>query len=150
MEFGVWAGVSLHEIAHVALAAAPAGQDALAIALLAKLGRVLLLIPLCFILIYWMKRNGKAQAGTKIEFPWFLIGFILMSIFGSYVLGNYISVPEHIMNNVANVTTFILTMAMVGPGLNVSLRALRTKAMKPLIAMSITSILLTLLTFFTL
>ena len=25
---------------------------------------------------------------AKIDFPWFLIGFILMSLFGSYVLGN--------------------------------------------------------------
>lgn len=51
MQYGIWSGISLHEIAHVALAAAPAGQDALAMGLLAKLGRVFLLIPLSFILM---------------------------------------------------------------------------------------------------
>ncbi|WP_310229623.1 putative sulfate exporter family transporter [Brevibacillus nitrificans] len=148
VEYGMWSGISLHEIAHVALAAAPAGQDGLAMGLLAKLGRVLLLVPLCFILMYWMKRTGKVQSGTKVEFPWFLIGFLVMSVFGSYVLGSIIPVSEGFQTGIANVTTFVLTMAMVGLGLNVNLRALRTKAARPLIAMSITSILLSMLSFF--
>ncbi|UOE62791.1 YeiH family putative sulfate export transporter [Priestia filamentosa] len=147
VQYGIWAGVGLHEIAHVALAAAPGGPDALAMGLLAKLGRVFLLVPLSFILMYWMKRSGKVQEDTKIEFPWFLIGFIMMSIFGSYVLGEYIIISKNIMNDISGLTTFILTMAMVGLGLNVSLNDLRTKAFKPLIAMFITSILLSFLTF---
>ncbi|QRG67523.1 YeiH family protein [Brevibacillus choshinensis] len=147
-EYGMWSGISLHEIAHVALAAAPAGQDGLAIGLLAKLGRVLLLVPLCFILMYWMKRSGKLQSGAKIEFPWFLIGFLVMSVLGSYVLGSLIPVTEGFQTSVSTITTFVLTMAMVGLGLNVNLRALRTKAARPLIAMSITSVLLSILSFF--
>jgi uncharacterized membrane protein YadS len=59
MNYGNWVGISLHEIGHVALAAAPAGQDALAHALLAKLTRVFLLIPVCFILMLWMKKKEK-------------------------------------------------------------------------------------------
>lgn len=145
--YGIWSGVSLHEIAHVALAAAPGGQDALAIGLLAKLGRVLLLVPLSFILMFWMKKTGRAGADTKIEFPWFLIGFIIMSIFGSYVLGSVIPFSSAAQTGIANLTTFILTMAMVGLGLNVNLRALRTKALRPLIAMGITSVLLSVLTY---
>jgi len=150
LDYGIWSGISLHEIAHVALAAAPAGQDALAIALLAKLGRVLLLVPLSFILMYWMKRkNTKKEDGeTKIEFPWFLIGFILMSIFGSYVLGKSITISNHIIEYISTLTAFILTSAMVGLGLNVSFRDLRTKAFRPLLAMSITSILLSVLAYF--
>jgi uncharacterized integral membrane protein (TIGR00698 family) len=142
IQYGIWSGISLHEIAHVALAAAPAGEDALAVALLAKLGRVFLLVPLCFILMYWMKRreNGRSEAG--IEFPWFLVGFIMMSFAGSYVVGKYIFFSQHIMDAIAGVTTFMLTMAMVGLGLNVSLQDLRTKALRPLLAMSVTSVLL--------
>jgi uncharacterized integral membrane protein (TIGR00698 family) len=149
VEYGIWSGISLHEIAHVALAGAPAGPDGLAIALLAKLGRVLLLVPLCFILMYWMKRRGKGNAGdTKIEFPWFLIGFILMSLFGSFVLGKSIPVSKTAMDGVATATTFILTAAMVGLGLNVNLRDLRTKAARPLITMLITSIILSVVSYF--
>lgn len=47
--YGAWSGLSLHEIAHAVLAGAAAGPDGLTYALLAKLGRVLLLVPLCFI-----------------------------------------------------------------------------------------------------
>lgn len=148
MDYGTWSGLTLHELAQVALAAAPAGQDALAIGLLAKLGRVLLLIPLCFILMYWMKRKENAEMDTKIEFPWFLIGFIVMSLFGSYVLGKYIPYPEEAKSIVTSATTWILSMAMVGLGLNVSLSDVRTKALRPLIAMVITSLLLSVLTFF--
>lgn len=149
MQYGVWSGVSIHEIAQVALAAAPAGKDALAVALLAKLGRVFLLVPLSFILVYWMKRRGAHDPNAKIEFPWFLIGFIVMSLFGSYVLGHAITLPASVMTAVSNVATFALTMALVGLGLNVSLRDLRTKALRPLLAMTIASVLLSVITFFT-
>lgn len=150
VDYGIWSGISLHEIAHVALAAAPGGEDALAIGLLAKLGRVFLLVPLCFIFMYLMKRksHGKDTAENKIEFPWFLIGFILMSLFGSYVLGSKIPVTAGFTTGVSSLTTWCLTAAMVGLGLNVSLKDLRTKALRPLIAMLITSICLSVLAYF--
>lgn len=148
-DYGVWSGISLHELAHVAIAAEPAGEDALAIALLAKLGRVFLLVPLCFLLIYIMKRkNNKQQAGNKVAFPWFLLGFILMSIFGSYVLGHAIPISAQVMEGTATATTWILTAAMVGLGLNVSLKDLRARALKPLLAMGITSVVLSIVAYF--
>ncbi|MCP3739334.1 YeiH family protein [Rossellomorea sp. BNER] len=150
LDYGVWSGISLHEIAHVALATAPGGEEALAIGLLAKLGRVFLLVPLCFVLMYWMKTKKKDTEDNqnKIEFPWFLIGFLIMSLFGSYVLGNTINLSAGIIDGISSITTWCLTAAMVGLGLNVSLRDLRTKAFKPLIAMGITSIVLSTITYF--
>jgi uncharacterized integral membrane protein (TIGR00698 family) len=150
VDYGAWSGVSLHEIAHVALAGAPAGQDALAMALLAKLGRVFLLVPLCFIFMYWMKKRSSEQSNneTKIDFPWFLIGFIMMSLIGSYVLGSWIPVSEKVMEGISDTSTFILTMAMVGLGLNVNLQALRTKAIRPFAAVMITSVFLSIISYF--
>ncbi len=146
-EYGAWAGISLHEIAHVALAAAPVGQDALAHALLAKLSRVFLLIPVCFLLLFWMKKKGKLDGETKLEFPWFLIGFVIMSFVGSYVLGKEVQVSKNFMSDIAVFTSFILTMSMTGLGLNINLKELRTKSLRPLIAIIITSILLSFVTF---
>lgn len=150
IQYGMWAGISLHEVAHVALAGAPAGEDGLAIALLAKLGRVFLLIPLSFIFIVVMKRKNKGanEGGVKIEFPWFLVGFILFSILGSYVFGHSIAVSEGVMEGVSTVTTWLLTAAMVGLGLHVSLKDLRERALRPLAAMTITSVLLSVITYF--
>lgn len=149
VQYGIWSGMSLHELAHVALAAAPAGEDALAIALLAKLGRVFLLIPVCFIFIYWMKRKNRGEENdAKVEFPYFLLGFIFLSFLGSYVFGHAINLPSGTLDIVANITTWLLTAAMVGLGLNVNLKDLRTKALRPLIAMIITSIIVSGIAYF--
>lgn len=148
-DFGVWAGISLHELAHVAIAAAPAGEDALAIALLAKLGRVFLLIPLSFIFILLMKRKQKgSDEAVNIELPWFLLGFVLLSVLGSYVFGHSIPISDRAFDMISTITTWLLTAAMVGLGLNVSLRDLRTRALKPLLAMTITSVCLSVIAYF--
>lgn len=168
LEYGTWAGISLHEMAHVALAGAPAGTDGLAMALLAKLGRVLLLVPLSFILFYWMNRRARkkhevrsfihtgeaagrvayatqgneADCSSKMEFPWFLVGFIVMSLIGSYVFGKIIIVPQRLLESVSFITSFMISMAMIGLGLNVDLKEVRNKAMRPLLVMVIVSLML--------
>lgn len=147
-EYGSWVGISLHEIANVALASAPAGENALAFALLSKLSRVFLLVPVCFLFMFWMNRKGKINDATsKIRFPWFLIGFILMSFLGSFFLGDFIETMKF-SAPINFLTTFLLTMAMNGLGININLRELRMRAVRPLIAISITSVLLSIFTYF--
>ncbi|RWZ52351.1 putative sulfate exporter family transporter [Halobacillus fulvus] len=141
--YGMWVGISLHEVAHVALAGAPAGENGLGMALLGKLGRVFLLVPLSLILVWIMTRKKQEQAESNIAFPWFLVGFIIMSLVGSYM----IDIPAGVMDGISSLTSFLLTMAMVGLGVNVSLKQLRSKALKPLILLIVTSILLSLITY---
>lgn len=170
-QYGTWAGVSLHEIAHVAAAASPGGADALAVALLAKLGRVLLLIPLCFVLMYFMRKredgsgktkdDGKTkdsgsdkdkggakdrdQDRAKVEFPWFLVGFVACS-----VLGSYAQMSPVLHSTLTQAGSYILTAAMVGLGLNVSLKALSGgRLARPFLAMLVTSVFLSVVTYFT-
>lgn len=149
-DYGIWAGISLHGLAHVPLAVAPAGEDALAIAILAKLGRVFLLIPLSFVFILIMKRKQKnsGEEQVKIEFPWFLLGFIILSILGSYVFGHSIPVPDNVFAAISTITSWLLTAAMVGLGLNVGLRDLRKRALKPLLVVTIASISLSVVAYF--
>ncbi|MEH6938683.1 putative sulfate exporter family transporter [Bacillus sp. JJ664] len=146
-EYGTWAGLSLHEIANVALAAAPAGENALAFALLSKLSRVFLLIPVSFLFIFWMNKKGiKKDTEVKFTFPWFLIGFILMSFLGSFFLGEIMETKE-LKNPLDFLTSFLLTMAMTGLGLNINVKELQTKAFRPFIAILITSLFLSIFTF---
>lgn len=149
-DYATWSGLSLHELAHVALAAEPAGDNLLATALLAKLSRVFLLVPFSFILIVWMKlkQRNSNKPTVKITFPYFLLGFVAMSIFGSYVLGTRIHVSDSLMGFVNQATTFLLTSAMVGLGLNVDLKAIKNTALRPLGAMIFTSIILSVVTYF--
>ncbi|KMY42894.1 membrane protein [Bacillus sp. FJAT-27916] len=144
--YGIWSGLSLHELAHVALAAEPAGEEAVAMALLAKLCRVFLLIPFSFLLVFWMKSRQKhGDKNTKIAFPWFLLGFVALSIFRTYIAGDWF--PISLYDSIAMLTTFLLSMAMAGLGLTIDLRELKEKAGMPLLALVVTSILLSLITY---
>ncbi|AHF06584.1 YeiH family protein [Desulfitobacterium metallireducens] len=147
IQYGIWSGVSLHEIAHVAAAAGPVGSDALAEALLAKLGRVFLLIPISLILTLWVRHNSKGNSETTqtASFPWFLIGFILTSLIGSYL-----PIPTRVLDSLTTLSSFLLVAAMVGLGLNVHLASLRSRALRPLVAMLIASVLVSIVSYFTL
>ncbi|QJD85334.1 YeiH family protein [Cohnella herbarum] len=148
--YGIWSGLTLHEIAHVAMAAAPAGPDALTDGLLAKLCRVALLVPLCLGIAGYSKLKARSEskhtqssAGrTPFPFPWFLLGFIGMSLFGSYVLPIMLPDPAPLLRDLSLVTTLLLVMAMAGLGLNIHLRDFRNRALRPFIAMLIASLLL--------
>jgi uncharacterized integral membrane protein (TIGR00698 family) len=147
---GAWAGASLHEIAHVVMAAAPAGSDALSNALLAKLARVFLLVPVCLVLLLWSRRKSNRLTGGhhKVAFPLFLLGFVAMSLFGSYVVPAIGVDPAPLLRGSSFLTTLLLGMAMAGLGLNVSLRDVRARALRPLAAMAAASLLLSVLSYF--
>ncbi|UUZ79645.1 putative sulfate exporter family transporter [Paenibacillus sp. P26] len=84
--YGAWSGATLHEIAHVLAAAAPGGKAAADPALLVKLSRVALLVPVAIGMGLWSKRSEPTEkTGTargrwkKLPIPWFIVGFLLVS-----------------------------------------------------------------------
>ncbi|MBP2001920.1 putative integral membrane protein (TIGR00698 family) [Paenibacillus shirakamiensis] len=145
-QYGMWSGLSLHEIAHTALAAAPAGQEAMSAALIAKLGRVMMLIPLSLILWVRIGRKGPQQPGSRITFPYFLLGFLGMSILGTLLAAQGHPITGSTSTVISTVTQILLAMAMVSLGLNVFLAELKSKALRPFLAMLVTSIFLSFLT----
>jgi uncharacterized integral membrane protein (TIGR00698 family) len=144
VEYGVLSGISLHEIAHVAAAASPAGPDAMAEALLAKLGRVFLMVPLVFTIAIANRKRGGSQMRGNVPFPWFLAGFIATSL-----IGTYFPIPKDLLNLISTGASFLLASAMVGLGLNVHLANLRERALKPMAAMLTASVVLSLASYFT-
>ena len=54
--YGVFSGATLHEIAHVIAAAAPGGNNAVDIAVIVKLTRVALLVPIAIGIGIWSSR----------------------------------------------------------------------------------------------
>ncbi|MCD8914713.1 YeiH family protein [Staphylococcus simulans] len=144
--YGAWSGSSLHEIAHVVLAAGFAGEASLKIGLLAKLGRVFLLIPVSLILLFIMKfKSQSSNEKAAIEIPYFLIGFVIASL-----INTYLPLPEVWMSCLNFISTLLIIMAMVGLGLNVAFKDIKDRAGKPLIAIVIASLLLSVLVFITL
>lgn len=142
--YGQWVGFSLHEIAHALLAGSSYGDESLTPAILSKLSRVLLLFPITLIIVFIVSMKRK-NAKKKASFPYFLFGFILVSIISTIGLQKgwmTISFQE----NIAAIASFLLTVAMAALGMSVDLRKIKKNALKPFLTLLFTSILLTLFT----
>lgn len=142
IQFGVMAGLSLHEIAHAVAAggaAGPAGTDS---AIIAKLSRVLLLAPVAIIVgILEARRTRKqgADNGSRmsVPVPWFMGGFILASAVGSYVPAIDAFVPSFVQ-----LAYLLLGMAMAALGLNVNFSVILQKGFRPMIGAFLCSIVI--------
>lgn len=131
--YGMFAGGTLHEIAHVVAAGDVGGEGALDLALVVKLTRVMLLVFVAGGLGIWMARKNK-QSGEKFDvktlpIPWFIFGFLGMSAIYSTGL-----VPENVASMFVSLAYILMAMAMAGLGLNVKFDAFRRAGIKPFIA----------------
>ncbi|MGX9136317.1 YeiH family protein [Rummeliibacillus sp. JY-2-4R] len=143
--YGYWSGYSLHEIAHAALAGAAFGDASLTPALLAKLSRVLLLFPVTLLLVGFMKIKNR-ETGQKASFPYFLLGFLMVSVLGTW--GTEVGwMSKVIQNAIAQTGTFFLAVAMAALGMSVDLKELKARALKPLIMLTVVSVILSVLVF---
>lgn len=145
--YGIFAGATLHEIAHVIAASDPGGSAAVDIAVIVKLTRVALLVPVAIVIGIWMNRrtatrDAQATKGTwrALPIPWFILGFLAMS--GVNSLG---IVSAALANNIVLIAYMLIAMAMAGLGLNVSIRTFGKLGIRPFAAGLIGSILLSVL-----
>lgn len=138
--YGYWSGFSLHEIAHAALAGAAFGDASLTPALLAKLSRVVLLFPVTLLLVGFLKIK-KGGAEQKASFPYFLLGFLAVSALGTWgTVQGWLS--QNVQNMIAGTGTFFLVVAMAALGMSVDFKELKSRALKPLIMLTIVSAIL--------
>ena len=126
--YGLWSGASIHEIAQVVAAAFQEGADAGRFATIVKLTRVLMLAPVVLILAYfWDRGRGNSAGRRKGTTPWFAFGFLLMVGFNSAV-----PLSDGLRGHVAEITTFMLAMALAAMGLETDIRKLKAKGLRPL------------------
>ena len=119
-EAGVWIGASVHEVGQVVAAGGMVGATALAVATVVKLARVLLLAPAVVAVRLMDSRAGSAHgAGKASIMPWFVLGFLL-----AVAVNSFVSIPADTSDFIAQITTMLLTIAMVGVGAAVNLRTL--------------------------
>lgn len=142
--YGVFAGGTLHEIAHVIAAAAVGGNTAVDIAVIVKLTRVALLVPVALIIGYLVHRQDKGSSHKKnislSIVPWFILGFLAMSGFNTLGI-----VSETVANYIVSIAYLLIGMAMAGLGLSVEIKTFRKLGMKAFAAGFIGSILLSIL-----
>ncbi len=142
-EYGIFAGSTLHEVAHVIAAASIAGDSTVDMAVIVKLTRVALLVPVAIIigLLFSDKKDrNKSKKVLFAIFPWFILGFLIMS--GINTLG---MVSQSFTTALVNLAYLFIGMAMAGLGLHVDIKTFKKLGIKPFVAGLIGSVLLSIL-----
>ena len=131
--FGFWSGISIHETAQVIAAAFQGGQESGEIGTVAKLSRVLFLVPVIIILGYSPKKNNKVADGlpsaqrASLPIPWFVIGFIVMVAINSLT-----PLTGDIQQYVKTGNKFLLTISLAAMGLQMSFSEMKNIGLRPL------------------
>lgn len=131
-QMGIYTGSTLHEVAHVVGAGNAMGTEVSNVAIIVKMIRVMLLIPVLFALGYWVaikaRSVGTTAQGGKISIPWFALGFLGIIIFNSF---GFLSQP--VLDIIEYIDTFLLTMAMTALGAETSIEKFKKAGAKPFI-----------------
>jgi uncharacterized integral membrane protein (TIGR00698 family) len=78
-QFGVWAGMAIHDTSSVVGAASRYGLEALQLATPVKLARALWIVPLVLFTAAVFRRKG-----VRVAVPWFIVLFLLASVLRTY------------------------------------------------------------------
>lgn len=127
---GIWAGAAIHEVAQVVAAGGAIGGGALAVAVVVKLARVLMLAPVLAIIGTRQRRvHRQAEAGDHPPLvPLFVIGFVAMAAVRTSGV-----VPTAGLEVAGQVQTALLTAAMFALGCGVRLSRLRRVGPRPFV-----------------
>jgi uncharacterized integral membrane protein (TIGR00698 family) len=144
VSFALWAGSSIHEVAQVA-AAGSAIRDASVepLASTVKMIRVLGIVPLTFILLFfnWKENRdeGGENTGNRISVPWFALMFFAVVIVNSLSL-----LPEAIVRWLNVTDSWLMTGAMAGLGLGLSFKSLGRIGKKAIVLGVVSSLFISL------
>ena len=133
-EMGIYAGATLHEVAHAVGAGNAMGPEISDVAVIVKMIRVMLLVPVLLVLGYWVAISAVKQGVTgtaakgKVAVPWFALGFLAVIGFNSFGL-----LPQSAVDVINYIDTFLLTMAMVALGAETSIDKFKKPGAKPFI-----------------
>ena len=130
MQMGLFLGVSLHEVANVVGASgAIMTQNSDMVqenAIIVKMIRVILLVPLLFIVAFFVNR-GEGSGG-RIYIPWFAIFFLLAIVFTSVV-----NLPKELLVVFKKISEIFLVFAMIALGLQIDFKKIRAMGSRVLI-----------------
>ncbi len=131
-EMGIFTGSTVHEVAHVVGAGNAMGKEVSDPAIIVKMIRVMMLVPVLLIISYSVMRaaikSGDANGRGKISMPWFAILFLVVIGFNSLDL-----LPAGLVDFINTFDTFLLTMAMTALGAETSIDKFRKAGAKPFI-----------------
>ena len=140
--FGIWAGTAVNDTSSVVATGYAFSEGAGDFATMVKLTRTLAIIPtvITFALIQLQLKKKEALTNqtdvgdqkanfsiTKI-FPWFILGFLAMSIVASIL-----PIPTTVVSNTKHISKFLMVCALAAIGLNTSFSSMKKSGIRPMI-----------------
>lgn len=127
-EKALFSGAILQSVGHVVATAYSVDQEVGALALLIKMGRILLLGPVLLVIGYYLKRQ-QHQPGWKQLIPYYVWGFLISSLLTSSGI-----LPMSWVHFFEKTGNMLLLLAMVGIGLGIRIKQLVKLGPKTFIA----------------
>ena len=139
LQFGIWAGASIHEVGQVVAAAGAGGAAVVAIAVVVKLTRVLLLAPVVATVSVRKRLAGQETAGKRLPIvPLFVLGFLACVALRSTGV-----IPTGALPAISQVQVAVLGAALFGMGAAVQIRLLFRGSGRVLLVATLSTLLVT-------
>ena len=140
--FGIWAGTAVNDTSSVVATGYAFSEAAGDFATMVKLTRTLAIIPtvIVFALVQLnlkrkeamaLQQDGsalKAEFSIKKIFPWFILGFLAMSIVASIL-----PIPAQLVSGTKTASKFLMVCALAAIGLNTSFASMKKAGIRPMI-----------------
>ena len=129
-QMGIFAGATIHEVAHVVGAGNAMGPAISDSAIIVKMIRVMMLVPVLLVIAFLVARDAarrdEGAQRSKITIPWFAVMFLVVIGFNSLDL-----LPAGVVQALNTLDIFLLTMAMTALGAETSIDKFRKAGFKP-------------------
>lgn len=143
--YGMWVGLSVHEVAQVVGAGFQGGDISGETAVVTKLARVMMLAPLLVGLAFVVKPSGSEGVAATIRrplVPFFIVGFMALVLLNSSGLLN-----EWLRAQIVAATPVLLTASMAALGLGTNFAKLKKHGLQPLLLAASASLFIALAAF---
>lgn len=130
--FGLWTGTAVNDTSSVVAAGYTFSHAAGNLAVIVKLTRTLMIIPVTLVLSFYYSRKttqkGQGRYHFSKVFPWFVLGFVTAS-----VISTFLPPPVAVINFFVQCGKYLIVMAMVSIGLNTNVVKLVKNGGKPIV-----------------
>ena len=130
--FGIWAGTAINDTSSVVAAGYSFSNDAGNLAVIVKLTRTLMIVPVTLFLAFFTSKNYSQKQNNSYSiakiFPWFVLGFVATSI-----INTFIPMQQGLGQFLSQTGKFMIVMAMASIGLNTNLIKLVRSGTKPIL-----------------
>lgn len=131
-EMGLYTGSTVHEVAHVVGASNAMGKEVAEVAVIVKMIRVILLVPVLLVFSWSARSRSESERVTadqrRLVVPWFALLFLL-----AIALNTLLSLSPAVTEPIKTVDNFALTMAMTALGCETTIDKFRQAGWRPFV-----------------